>query len=454
MPLVSNKNVLPTVTQQPATGKLPADADQTALLFAALFGSNILAPSVGPDDAIDNELATANSRKDTLGADVDETVVLQQAVPAFQHPTLPGKGKALPAVGQEEQGAIQGSGLTETEFLNEPERIIANPMGAADILSRPELGTMVHSTGMTGSAAQTTMMPMVNLAYEEQPSKPGNITTAKLSAALLTDKPINNNALPMPLSPARVAPLPQQFTPKRRDDPGAIVNKLVQKIEPVNVMIEVITTGAPKSGMSVAAATGGMDNFGNEAGRTVMSLVGQVVGQGGQQNAGQWSSGSNYNFGAMSQAFNENILEMLDMAQDNWTEMLLNRVKTGLAGGKEKLEFLLNPRNLGKMKVSLGLQNDRTTVQIHTETAAAAKLMVESEGRLAQLMDASGLKLGQFNATQGQAGQGGATDQHARGQGTPNSSPGSKTGNQQGGDTDQDNGGQSHLSDHLINLQA
>ena len=46
------------------------------------------------------------------------------------------------------------------------------------------------------------------------------------------------------------------------------------------------------------------------------------------------------------------LVEMLDMAQDNWVEMLLNRVQNSLAGGKEKLEFLLNPRNLGKMKVT------------------------------------------------------------------------------------------------------
>ena len=69
-------------------------------------------------------------------------------------------------------------------------------------------------------------------------------------------------------------------------------------------------------------------------------------------------------------------------------------------------------------------------------------------------MDASGLKLGQLNATQGQSGQGSTANQHARGQEPPNSSPGSKTGNQQDGDTHQDNGGQIHLSDHLINLQA
>ena len=285
MPFVSNKNALSTVTQQPAIGKLPADADQTALLFAALFSANILAPIDGPDDAIANELTAANSRKDVLGADVDEMVELQQAKPGFQHPASPVKGKALTAVGQEEQGALQGAGLTKTELLNEPERIIANPLSAADILFRPEFGTMAHSTGITGSGTQSTMMQMVTLAYDEQSSKSGNVTTPRLSAASLTDKPIINNGLPMPLSPARVAPLPQQFTAKLRDDPRAFANKPVQKIEPVNVTAEVITARTPKLGMSVAAATGGMDSFANEAGRTVMSLVGQVVGQGGQQNS-------------------------------------------------------------------------------------------------------------------------------------------------------------------------
>ncbi|MEK9718039.1 MAG: flagellar hook-length control protein FliK, partial [Candidatus Puniceispirillum sp.] len=194
------------------------------------------------------------------------------------------------------------------------------------------------------------------------------------------------------------------------------------------------------------------------AGRAAMSIAGQVIGlgsqQNSQQNAGQSPGGSNYAFGATSQVSHENIMEMLDMAQDNWAEMLLNRVQTSLAGGKEKLEFMLNPGNLGKMKVTLGLQNDRAMVQINTETAAAAALLAESEGRLAQLMESSGLKLGQLNSTQGQSGQGSTTDQHAGGQGSPNSTPGRPTADQQGGDTHQDNGGQTDMSDHLINVQA
>ena len=86
------------------------------------------------------------------------------------------------------------------------------------------------------------------------------------------------------------------------------------------------------------------------------------------------------------------------MAQDNWTEMLLQRVERGLAGGKDKIDFHLNPRNLGKMRISLVVRNDRTNIHIQTETVAAAQMLSEAEARLAQMMDASGLKFGNLTS--------------------------------------------------------
>ena len=95
---------------------------------------------------------------------------------------------------------------------------------------------------------------------------------------------------------------------------------------------------------------------------------------------------------------NLNVLQSLDMAKDNWTEMLLQRVQRGLSGGKDQLEFQLNPRNLGKMRISLIVQNNRTNVQIQTETSAAASMLSDSEARLAQMLESSGLRLGNLNS--------------------------------------------------------
>ena len=99
---------------------------------------------------------------------------------------------------------------------------------------------------------------------------------------------------------------------------------------------------------------------------------------------------------------NGSMMEMLDMAQDNWTEMLLKRVEKGLAGGRDKIEFHLNPRNLGKMRISLVVYNDRTNIHIQTETAAAAQMLGDAEVRLAQMMDASGLKFGNLTSQHNQ----------------------------------------------------
>ena len=99
---------------------------------------------------------------------------------------------------------------------------------------------------------------------------------------------------------------------------------------------------------------------------------------------------------------NGSIMDMLDMAQDNWTEMLLQRVERGFAGGKDKIDFHLNPRNLGKMRISLVVQNDRTNVHIQTETSVAAQLLSDAEVRLAQMMDASGVKFGNLTSQHNQ----------------------------------------------------
>ena len=123
-----------------------------------------------------------------------------------------------------------------------------------------------------------------------------------------------------------------------------------------------------------------------------------VGGQMSQQNNGQSGGQSGGLISASAGMTNGSMMDMLDMAQDNWTEMLLQRVERGLAGGKDKIDFHLNPRNLGKMRISLVVQNERTNVHIQTETSAAAQLLSDAEARLAQMMDASGVKFGNLTS--------------------------------------------------------
>ncbi len=181
---------------------------------------------------------------------------------------------------------------------------------------------------------------------------------------------------------------------------------------------------------------------------TAASGSGQSSGQTGQQ--GGSPAGSQSGGGLLNSL---NALQVLDTAKDNWTEMLLQRVKQGLSGGKDQLDFQLNPRNLGKMRISLVMLNDRTNIQIQTETSAAASILGDSEARLAQMLEAAGLRLGNLSSGQFQGFGGNGSDQKA------NEHSQNKTGPINQPDNGQEEGEVAAEtvaagSDNLINIQA
>jgi len=182
------------------------------------------------------------------------------------------------------------------------------------------------------------------------------------------------------------------------------------------------------------------------SGANGQSLNNQTGGQAGGQTGGQagGQAGAGPGGGLLN---NLNMLQTLDMAKNNWTEMLLQRVQKGLAGGKDQLDFQLNPRNLGKMQVSLVIQNDRTNIQIQTETSAAASMLSESEARLAQMLEVSGLRLGNLNSGQSHGFGGNKSGGHANQQNqAENSGKADDDGNSVDVITER--------SENLINIQA
>ena len=171
-------------------------------------------------------------------------------------------------------------------------------------------------------------------------------------------------------------------------------------------------------------------------------------GQSGSQNGGQ--SGSIAGGGLLN---NLNMLQTLDMAKNNWSEMLLQRVQRGLAGGKDQLEFQLNPRNLGKMRISLVMKNNRANVLIKTETSVAASMLNDAEGRLAQMLEASGIRLGSLDSGQSQGFGGNASDGQANQQNTaetPHKAIAGKTENDGPANAEMT----TERSENLINIQA
>ena len=200
------------------------------------------------------------------------------------------------------------------------------------------------------------------------------------------------------------------------------------------------------------ALSASVDSISGTHGQTLNNQAGgQSGGQAGGQSGGQAGGQSGGQAGAAtggSLLNNLTMLQTLDMAKNNWAEMLLQRVQKGLAGGKDQLDFQLNPRNLGKMQITLVIQNDRTNIQIQTETTAAASMLNDSEARLSQMLEASGLRLGNLNSGQSLGFGGNMSGGHANQQNQAKTS--SKA------DADDGNGASAitERSENLINIQA
>ena len=99
------------------------------------------------------------------------------------------------------------------------------------------------------------------------------------------------------------------------------------------------------------------------------------------------------------------------------------------------------------------IQNDRTNIQIQTETSAAASMLTDSESRLAQMLEASGLRLGNLNSGQFHGFGGTGSDQQANQQSQNKTGSLSKPDDVQGeGEVVEKLVGEG--SDNLINIQA
>ena len=145
----------------------------------------------------------------------------------------------------------------------------------------------------------------------------------------------------------------------------------------------------------------------------------------------------------------DQIADMLDMMEDNWSEMLVRRIEQAMGQDAEGIDFELNPRNLGKLRVNLNVVNDQTHVQMKTETQMAAQMIGEAEAKLAQMLEQAGLRLSQFSS------QSGLTDQQSGSQSDQNNEQQQHAGGQ--AEQEQDNEtaeAQNKASDHIVNLHA
>ena len=88
------------------------------------------------------------------------------------------------------------------------------------------------------------------------------------------------------------------------------------------------------------------------------------------------------------------IKEMLNMSDKRWANNLLSQIKSAKSSKLNELELVLTPKHLGKIKIKIGMSDERALISIKTDNASAASIIAEQENKLNNMFEQAGLKLG------------------------------------------------------------
>ena len=100
----------------------------------------------------------------------------------------------------------------------------------------------------------------------------------------------------------------------------------------------------------------------------------------------------------------------LNVQQNGWADTMVRRLQTNLQNGTGAVRIILEPRNLGRLQVTMGLRDGRASIRIATDTKQAASLLSDSRAHLAQMFEQSGLRLANMQTSAAiNNGDGGAT---------------------------------------------
>jgi flagellar hook-length control protein FliK len=99
------------------------------------------------------------------------------------------------------------------------------------------------------------------------------------------------------------------------------------------------------------------------------------------------------------------LLNDLNMLSKSWGEKLIEKIEKSIVDGIEKIELSLSPKSLGKLNVTINMQDSVAKINIVAESSSVAALLGEAEAKLSQMMEATGLKLASLQTLTQQFGQ-------------------------------------------------
>ncbi len=145
------------------------------------------------------------------------------------------------------------------------------------------------------------------------------------------------------------------------------------------------------------------------------SSLGGGNGGGTQHQAAQAVDG----FGARD-ASGRMVVHRLNTERHGWAGTMVRQLDAGLKNGTQSIRIILQPGNLGRLNVDLGLRNGAAHIRVGAESAEAAQLLKGARHHLSQMLEQSGMRLAGLQTVniggEGGSGQGGHGQQEAAGE--------------------------------------
>ena len=105
-----------------------------------------------------------------------------------------------------------------------------------------------------------------------------------------------------------------------------------------------------------------------------------------------------------NQESNDKLLQNLNMLSKSWGNRLIEKIEKSIIDGVEEIEISLTPKSLGRLNVTINMQDTIAKISITTESANAATILADAEAKLSQMMEVSGLKLASLQTQANQFG--------------------------------------------------
>ena len=115
-----------------------------------------------------------------------------------------------------------------------------------------------------------------------------------------------------------------------------------------------------------------------------------------------------------NQENNDKLLQNLNMLSKSWGTKLIEKIEKSIVDGVEKIEISLTPKSLGRLNVTINMQDTIAKISITAESANAAALLADAGSKLSQMMEVSGLKLASLQTQANQFGGNQKGREHAQ----------------------------------------